>query len=147
MSTTLPLSSPAIPDPFDPAFKDNYADSLINGILAAQNATVRAQATYDIRAVENTTYNLIYDSRTALDIRRIGIKTDAGTCTAALKIDGTNVGGMGAISATSTYQTIDATTAKAVAEGADVTLVITSATGVENLLVTLWADKTGAGAA
>jgi hypothetical protein len=146
VSTTLPLSTPAIPPANDPAYKDNYADSLINGILAAQQGVVRGQATYHILGAENRTYTLIRASRCAFDIRQLGIETDAGTCTANLKINSTSVTGMNAVSVTSTRQTIDGTTSKAVAQGDDVNLTITSISGATDLIVTLWGDMTAVGA-
>ena len=146
MSTTLPLSTPAIPPANDPAFKDNYADSLINGILAAQQGVVRAQATFHIIGVEARTYMLVRSSRTAFNVRQIGIETDAGTCTANLKINTTSVTGMGTISVTSTRQTINGTTGNVVVQGDDVSLVITSVSGANDLIVTLWGDMTAVGA-
>jgi hypothetical protein len=146
MSTTLPLSTPAIPNPYDAAFKDNYAESLINGIEAAQQAVERAQATFNIIGVEARTYTLVKASRCAFDVRQIGIQTDTGTCTANLKINSTSVTGMGSISVTSTRQTVDGTTGVAVAQGDDVTLIITSVSSANDLIVTLWGDMTAVGA-
>ena len=66
-----------------------------------------------------------------------GLKTTSGTCTLAVKINGTNVTGMSSLSVTSTTQDATATAANSVAVGDEVTFVFSSSSSPVDLRFTL----------
>jgi len=147
MSTTLPFSTPAIPPAKDPAYKDNYADSLINGILAAQDGVERMFGTWTIVAPDDAVaYPLIMATRFPFDIERAYYKTNAGTATADIKINTTSVTSLDALSVTSTEQNTNATGANSAVQGDDVTVTFSSVSGtVDFITITLYANRTGLG--
>lgn len=123
-------------------------DLILNTLLGtAVDVDVRQQATYHIIGVENKTYTLELRSRYAYDIEDIIYKTNAGTCTVAVKIDGTDVGGLSAVSVTSTESIRASTTGKSVPTGADVTLVVSNISGATDLIINVWHNRTSAGTA
>lgn len=65
------------------------------------------------------------------------IQTSAGTITAAVKINGTNVTGLSAIAVTSTSQDATASGANSVAVGDEVTVVLSSNSSAANLRGTI----------
>lgn len=76
----------------------------------------------------NTTYIMLTSSPIAFTLDKLkGLKTTSGSGTLAVKINGTNITGMSAISLTSTPQDVTATAANSVAVGDQITFVITSA--------------------
>lgn len=89
--------------------------------------------TYDINtyAVFAYTINEVYQ-----------IQTSAGTVTAAIKINGTAVTGLGAISVSSTPQNVAATAANTVSVGDRVQVVFSGNAGATNINFTLAATKT-----
>lgn len=80
-----------------------------------------------------------------MTIHSATFETDAGTVTAAIKINATSVTGLSAVSVTSTEATTSASGANAVAEGDNVTLSLSSVVGVGALRLNLWLNRTGAG--
>jgi hypothetical protein len=88
-----------------------------------------------------TTGQVIYwtaKSRLAFTINGVyGIRTTAGTATVAIKINGTSVGGLSAISVTTTPQDVAATSGNTVAVGDEVTVEVTTASGATHLRFTL----------
>ena len=88
-----------------------------------------------------TTGQVLYwtaKSRLAFTINGVyGIQTSAGTATVAIKINGTAVGGMSAISVTTTPQDVAASSANTVAVGDVVTVEVTTASGATHLRFTL----------
>jgi hypothetical protein len=69
------------------------------------------------------------------------IQTSSGTVTAAVKISGTAVTGLGSVSVSSTPQNVAATGANSVSVGDRVQLVFSSNSGATNILATLAATR------
>ena len=78
-----------------------------------------------IETVADKTYPLFKPDR-AFKIKSLRVKSDTGTCTWAVQINGVNVTGLSAISVSSTEQLITATAANVVAAGQRVTIVSTA---------------------
>ena len=85
----------------------------------------------------NKTYTLVSVAKFGFTIENISISTTSGTCTAALQINGVNVGGLNNISVTSTNQNISSTSAKTVVVSGRVTLVITSNSSASDLIFSI----------
>ncbi len=83
------------------------------------------------------TYNLVLAAKVAFTINELTIQTSTGTCTAAVKINGTNVTGLSAVSVTSTPGTTSGTAANTVAAGDAVTLVLSSLSAALDVSFTL----------
>ncbi len=79
-----------------------------------------------IETPEDKTYIIDLYSAVAGTINTLKIKTVSGTCTAAVKINGTSVTGISAVSVTSTIATGTASAANTFAVGDTITLVISS---------------------
>jgi hypothetical protein len=69
------------------------------------------------------------------------IQTSSGTVTASLKINGTNITGLGSISVSSTPQNVTATAANVVSIGNALSLVLSSPSSPVNLQFTLAATR------
>lgn len=96
------------------------------------------QANIFMPAPANGTIPLISSARYAFTINGLfNLKTSAGTITAAIQINGTNVTGLSALSVTSTPQSPTATAANSVSIGDRVTLVLSSNSTAANLETTL----------
>ncbi|MBF0261104.1 MAG: collagen-like protein [Magnetococcales bacterium] len=90
------------------------------------------------------TYHLSASARFAGTIGYLRqIATSAGTCTAAIKINGTSVTGLSAVAVTSTPQDVQATAANTFAVGDVLTLAISANSIAANLRFTLDATRTG----
>jgi hypothetical protein len=100
-----------------------------------------------IRSPIDGTYPICINPRFAMLIKQASYKTDVGTCTVAVQINGTNITGLSALAVTSTEATTVATAANVVAIGDTVQLVLTSVSGVGYLNVDIWYDRTSAGTA
>lgn len=88
-------------------------------------------------AADGTTY-LSAKASFAFTISQIrGLKTTSGTCTLAIKINGTSVTGLSSLSVTSTTQDAPATAANSVAVGDEITCVISSSSSPVDLRFTL----------
>jgi hypothetical protein len=96
---------------------------------------------------DSTAYLPLMNTRFPLTIKSLTAKTDAGTCTVAIKINGTNVTSLSAVAVTSTEATTDATAANTMAIGDDLTITPSSVSGVGWLYINIWCDRTGAGTA
>lgn len=112
-------------------------------LKASINTFVEVIPLYD----ENTTipaktYTLEFYAEYPYVINRLKIKSASGTCTAAVKINGTNVTGISAVSVSSTTATATATADNVVAIGDTVTLVITSPTTLDILTAGLKITRT-----
>jgi hypothetical protein len=79
------------------------------------------------RLPANGTVVLTIGAEAAGTITGLQHRLDAGSCTLALRINGVNVGGLGAVTPTSTRTTTNATSANTFAAGAIIDLVITGA--------------------
>lgn len=88
-------------------------------------------------SIAATTYTIELYAAYAYTINELKIIADAGTCTAALKINGTNVTGISAVSVSTTIATGTATAANTVAVGDKITLVTTSNSGLNNLQLSI----------
>lgn len=90
----------------------------------------------------NATHVLEAKAAFAFTLAQIrGLKTSAGTLTLAVKINGTDVTGLGALAVTTTPQDVTATAANAAAVGDRVTAVVTAVTGAADLEFTLQATR------
>lgn len=83
------------------------------------------------------TYILDQSAAYAYTINTLIVATASGTCTAAVKINGTNVTGISAVSVSSTPATGTASAANSVAIGDKVTLVLSSISSAADLSFTL----------
>lgn len=91
----------------------------------------------------NQTYIMITKAQFSFTINSInGLKCTSGTCTLAVKINGTNVTGMSAISVTSTAQDVSASGANTVAVGDQITFVVSSISSAVDILSTLNVTRT-----
>lgn len=79
------------------------------------------------------TYVLELYAAYAYTINTLQIISTSGTCTAAVKINGTSVTGISAVSVSSTIATGTATALNTVAVGDKITLVITSPSSLNDL--------------
>ena len=115
VSTVSGPSGPAVTGPTGPI---GLGDSSFNGL---------------VQFPDNLTYTLILSAKTALTINNITVKTDSGTCTLAVTIDGVNVTGLGAISVTNVEQTVNATALNSVAVGQTVAITVSANAAAANL--------------
>jgi hypothetical protein len=88
-------------------------------------------------SIAATTYTIELYAAYAYTINELKIIADAGTCTAALKINGTNVTGISSVSVSTTIATGTASAANTVAVGDKITLVTTSNSGLNNLQLSI----------
>ena len=105
-----------------PAWVDKFKDMVENISFQDSNTGISAQ-----------TYVIELYAAYAYTINTLKIIAGAGTCTAALKINGTDVTGISAVSVSTSIATGTASAANTVAVGDKVTLVITSPSGLNNL--------------
>lgn len=82
-------------------------------------------------------YTLIESAPRAMTIDTIKIKTNSGTCRANVRIGGTSVTGMSAISVSENQTTATATASNTVAAGARVTIVIDNISAAIDLALTI----------
>ena len=108
----------------------------MNTAIAAASGVVDQ---IDFESVEpgDDTITLRLYAHYAFTINELRIKTASGTCTVAVKIDGTDVTGISAVAVSSTEATGTATAANSVSVGQTVTLVISSSSSVANLVGSL----------
>lgn len=109
----------------------------IKDLFAGYFAPIALVETISIQDINSniaaTTYVIEYYAAYPYAINQLKIIADAGTATAAVKINGTSVTGISAVSVSSSVATGTATAANSVAVGDKVTLVITSPSGLNNL--------------
>lgn len=99
--------------------------------------TITFPAGYTFKFPENETVRLVINSSVAFDIESVSTRTEAGTATVTISINGTPLGGT-ANSASTSEQTQAHTTANAVAVGDDVEVTFASTSAdCENLNITL----------
>ena len=117
--------------------KLKYTGTLeVNGTveLSTVKGLVESIGLQDINTnIAATTYVLEFYAAYPYTINQLKIIAGAGTCTAAVKINGTNVTGISAVSVSTSVATGTATAANTVSVGDKVTLVISSTSGLENL--------------
>ena len=125
--------------------EDLDADAVSDILETATDPFVRTSALsgavdqIDFESVEpgDDTITLRLYAHYAFTINELRIKTASGTCTVAVKIDGTDVTGVSAVAVSSTEATGTATAANSVSVGQTVTLVISSSSSVANLVGSL----------
>ncbi len=88
------------------------------------------------------TYTLELSAAYPYTINTLNIIAGAGSCTAAVQINGTPVTGISAVSVSTTIATATGSAANAVAIGDKVTLVISSPTTLDNLQASLKTTRT-----
>ena len=121
--------------------------ALLNALFGtAVDTDTRCQVAIPMVA-RNGTYTIILNSRFPFTIEDASVITDAGTATVAVLINSSPVGGLGAISASSTQADAAATTDKTVAAGDDVKITLSSVSGATRVTVNLWINRTGEGTA
>lgn len=86
-------------------------------------------------------YKIVTGSPFAWTITKVRTITAAGTCTVTVKINSTALGGT-ANGASTSEQEQDHSSDNAVAEGDDITVVISSSSAVEGLTVTIEGERT-----
>ena len=114
----------------------------INSSKVISNSLTADSIGSQIESPSNKTYTLVNVAKFGFTIENISISTGSGTCTAAIQINGVNVGGLSSISVTTTNQNINSTTAKTVAAGGRLTLVITSNNNSADLIFTIGIIRT-----
>lgn len=97
---------------------------------------------FDLTTGANNTYSLDSAAGFNYTINSVNIRTASGTITAAIKINGTNVTGLSAISVTSTPQDVAATAANTVVANDRVTVVFSSNSAATFIELTLNATRT-----
>jgi len=113
-------------------------DKTANDALYASKTFVESLSLQDGgTGIAATTYTLELYAAYAYTINELKIIADAGTCTAAVKINGTNVTGISAVSVSTVIATGTASAANTVAVGDKITLVTTSTSGLNNLQASL----------
>lgn len=146
MPTTAYLGKTYI-TPFDPAYIDLWGTPVNNLHIAWDAGLGRGQCSGCILYPETLTYPLITKTRKPFTVKSATFLTNAGTLTAAVKINTTDVTSLSAVAVTSTESTTSATGANTAAAGDDLKLGISSVSGVTFLAYNIWVDVTGEGTA
>lgn len=134
--------------PFDPAYVDLWGTPLNNALIALDSAHGRAQVSGCILYPETTVpYPLITKTRKPFTVKSATFVTNAGTLTAAVKINSTDVTSLSAVAVTSSESSTNATGANTATGGDDLKLGISSVSGVTLLAYNIWVDVTGGGTA
>lgn len=133
--------------PFDPAYTDLWGPPLNTAITTFDAINGRIQCTGEVRYPENMDYRIVTNTRWPFTVVSATLETDAGTLTAAIKINSTAVTSLSAIAVTSTESQTTATAAKDAVIGDNIVLTVSSVSGVTSLRYNLWLDRTGAGTA
>jgi hypothetical protein len=133
--------------PFDPAYVDLWGPPLNNALIALDAAHGRAQVSGCILSPKAMTYPLITKTRKPFTVKSATFYTDAGTLTAAVKINSTDVTSLSAVAVTSAEASTTATGANTAIAADDLKLAISSPSGVTVLAYNIWVDVTGEGTA
>jgi hypothetical protein len=147
MAITLTYSGLVLAETGETLYNNTYGDLNNAGIQYLDNATGRVQCTGTIAYPEDKDYILILKSRWAGTIQNAIFKTDAGTLTAAVKIETTAVTSLSAIAVTTTESDTAATGADSMVAGNDLRLTLSGVTGCDALYYNIWIDRTSAGTA
>lgn len=115
-----------------------FTGSLTGAITSVGMATSQVQSyTGHIEAASNKIYFLDFKTAFAGTINRLDIACISGTCTVAIKINGTSITGLTAVAVSSVPATALATALNAFAAGQQVTLVISANSAAVDLAFTL----------
>jgi hypothetical protein len=121
---------------------------LLNTLFGtAVDTDTRIQIAIPLRPVKNGTYPILINTRFPYTVEDATYVTDAGTCTVAVQINNSNVGGLSALSVTSTEGTAAATGDNTAVAGDDLKVVVSDATGATQLTLNIWINRTGSGTA
>lgn len=111
--------------------------STITGLQTALDTKIEAVPFGGfIEKIEDKTYPLFKPDRSYL-IKSLRVKSDSGTCTWAVQIDGVDVTGLGSINVSSTEQLVLATAANTISANNRVTIVSTANNAALNIEFTL----------
>lgn len=133
--------------PFDPAYVDLWGGPVNDQFILWDAVNGRLQCTGDIRYPEAADYRIVTNSRWPFTVKSATLETDAGTLTAAVKINSTAVTSLSAVAVTSTESTTNATGANSAAVGDNIVLTLSSVSGVTSLRYNIWFDRSAAGTA
>lgn len=133
--------------PFDPAYTDLWGTPLNDAIIEFDRISGRLQCTGDVRYPEAADYRIVTNTRFPFTVDSATLETDAGTLTAAVKINSTAVTGLSAVAVTSTEAQTNATAANTASIGDNLLLTLSSVSGVSSLRYNIWLDRTAAGTA
>jgi len=137
-----------VPTHFDTATEPSLTElSYVKGVTSAIQAQLDAKASKTFvesislqdggTSIAATTYTIELYANYAYTINELKIISGAGTCTAALKINGTDVTSISAVAVSTTIATATSSGANTVAVGDKITLVTTSNSGLSNLQLTI----------
>ena len=148
MAITLNYSDIELAEFNETAYNNLWLQQINQSLQDLDNRNGRLQYSMAIPfPTDAEAYLPLMDTRFPLTVRSVTLKTNAGTCTVAVKINGTDVTSLDAISVTSTQSTTLSTGANTMAIGDDLTITPSSVSGVDWLYVNVWCDRTGAGTA
>jgi len=94
-----------------------------------------------IRHPENMTYILDLATAAKKQFTNLKIKSEIGTCTLSIQIDGVAITGMDALAITSTEQSFDATALNVALADSTISFVVSSVSTIANLSFTLKASR------
>lgn len=145
---TLTYSGDTYVTPFDPAYVDLWGPVLNTLHTSHDNHIGRANAVGCIVSpADSIAYGIAPGIRFPCTVKSVELYTDAGTATAACKINGTNITSLSSVSVTTTHTSTSATGANTMVAGDDLTLVLSSVSGVSVLYYSFFIDRTGPGTA
>ena len=123
--------------------------ALVNALLEpAYNWDKYIQIAIPIQNPSAGTIPIIINSRFPFDVEDVTYQTTGTlTCNVAIQINVSNVGGLGALSATTTEQAAASTTDKAAIIGDNLQVVISDVAGSGQLTLNIWVNRTGVGTA
>ena len=148
MALTLSYNGIELAEFNETAYNNLWLQQINAAIQDLDNRGGRLQYSMAIpNPINGEAYLPLMDTRFGLTVRSVTLKTDAGTCDVAVKINGTNITSLDAISVSSTQSTTPSTGANTMAIGDDLTIVPSSTSGVKWLYVNVWCDRTSAGTA
>ena len=147
-SRALKSDANGVPTHFDTATEPSLTElSYVKGVTSAIQAQLDAKASKTFvesislqdggTSIAATTYTIELYANYAYTINELKIISGAGTCTAALKINGTDVTSISAVAVSTTIATATSSGANTVAVGDKITLVTTSNSGLSNLQLTI----------
>lgn len=117
-----------------------------SGIIDAIEALTEMLGTdsisFHIATGENKTFTLMLSAAQAMNVDKVVFKTTSGTITGALKINGTNITGLSALSFTSAEDEELATAANSLAVGDTLTLVTSSNSAAVDIVGTIYLTRT-----
>jgi hypothetical protein len=122
-----------------PASGDAAANKFLkaDGTWTAVAATTVDSIPFSVINPIDRDYDIDYYAPGSYTINSIGIICSTGTCTAAIKINGTNVTSLSGLSVTTGQLTASASGANTVVAGDRVTLTVSSASVIQNLSLSL----------